>query len=366
MCKSIGCGPGGGNGKASGWAWIKNKVQRSACGSMDCDDVDIGAVLVGSVVVDLAKGLAVAVNVTFDRPLPEKTHLGLGLATRIAGLDDATSWQISSSFLSSVASAARSALGNVNSLANFMSIDTDDLTRVVALLDAIGVDADHTSNTISVTKFLAAMDSATLGAFIQKAAGADLDDFGDLGLDTSIPPLPVQSDCHAASWQERPFESFNADHVEAFLARAPGGVNFTVPPLCKVLSDETRGWIKSVQLWDMSVNALSLVSLDASMEPPTAAIDLSTVSVGVAGLHGEIRLTFRVEVWGLGIIESAAVVTLNGYAASVVLPIQGHATATLDAAKVSVDERKCSLSSSSDSIEIVFETDGFYLGEWWI
>ena len=121
-----------------------------------------------------------------------------------------------------------------------------------------------------------------------------------------------------------------------------------------------------MQLWDMSVNALSLVSLDASMEPPTAAIDLSTVSVGVAGLHGEIRLTFRVEVWGLGIIESAAVVTLNGYAASVVLPIQGHATATLDAAKVSVDERKCSLSSSSDSIEIVFETDGFYLGEWWI
>ena len=68
LCKSVGCGPGGGNGKTSGWAWLKSKVQRTSCSVMDCDDVDIGAVLVGSVVVDLTRGLDVAANVTFDSP----------------------------------------------------------------------------------------------------------------------------------------------------------------------------------------------------------------------------------------------------------------------------------------------------------
>ncbi len=352
-CSSMGCDQRGG----SSWGWIADATKRAMCEAMGCDKTGLQGVLTGSATVDLADGIDVAADVTMAlMPGSADTtrNAQLSIVTDIDGLDDAIDWKISSQFLSQVASAAKSALDNAGDLLNFFSVDADDIEKLVALLEAVGVDSDHTENKVSLTKFLAAMDSANIGAFVQKVAGSDLDDVQDVTDAVKIPPMPVNASCHPEAPQEKALR-FDGETLERLLTHQPA--TFTIPSVCKSLSEETKGWVRSFQIWDLGIQDLFVRKVETSMEPSG---DVTLIRAAASGISVKVSFSFLVDVWGLGEIQAVAKVDLNNYVADVTIPVQSDVEFT--SARIPKEGRACELSSSKENIRISFETGSFSFG----
>ena len=293
-CKKIGCG----KGRQGWWSWL-NAPQNALCKYMECDDTDAEALLIGGAVVDFSHGLDIAVDLTVDKdPITKK--YAFTLTTSIPGLDDRITWTISSSFLTKVAMAAKEAADNLADLQSYMSIDNGDLTKLVSLLDAVGIDKDRTRDAISVSQFLSVFGVDNIGAFVHKVAEGDFDDLEDLKL--VLPSLPVNGSCMHSSWATRTLPPLTSKTL--FDIMAHNKTSFTIPPICKDVSQESEGWIKSVRLYDMEVADLFVRQVETGMD--TADVDAGhrEIDVSVTGISGNVGVAFKVNVWALGVIEA--------------------------------------------------------------
>lgn len=326
------------------------------CKYMECEDTDAEAMLIGGAAVDFSHGLDVAVDLSIDKD-PATQRYAFTMHTSIPGLDDRITWTISSSFLTKVASAAKEAADNLSSLQQYISIDNSDLVKVVALLNAVGIDKDRTRDAISVSQFLSVFGVTNIGAFIHKVAGADFDDLDDLKL--VLPQLPFNETCMQSSWATRSLPPLTTQTL--FDIASHNKTSFTIPPICKSVSEESEGWIKTVQLYDMEVADLFVNKVETSMDVSNVNEGHREINIDVTGITGNIGLAFKVNVWALGVIEAKASVVLNDYSTRLYLPIENATIASnFREAKINKELRTCSLSETG--IDISFQTDGFYWG----
>jgi len=353
VCESAGCG--------------KNSFRGAFCSLMDCADVGIESILRAQARVNTIRtgGLDISADITLtmNGKGSDPEDADLNIATNMAGLDDSISWQLNSEFLSKIAQATKSAMDNFSDVLNFVSINTSDLEKVVKLLDSVGIDEDHSRNEVSVSDFLAAVGSTSIGGFVHKTAGDDLDTIHDIIKKIKIPKMPRDASCHPESVQEEDIE-FGAHTLQELLTHEPA--TFSIPPICKSLSEETKGWLRSFALWDFGIESLGVRKVDFGIAPPNTAENPSVstvlISTAVSGIKGTVTAAFMVDAWGLGKVQGRVTVELDGYEVEMAVPVQHHSVASADAARLPKEGRVCKLSDNEDAISIDFDIDGLFLG----
>ena len=202
-----------------------------------------------------------------------------------------------------------------------------------------------------------------MGQFISKVAGDSLDTIHDLIKHIKIPPMPSDPTCHPESVQVDEL-MFGAHSLQQFVTNQD--VTFTIPPLCKSLSDETKGWLKSFDLWDFAVEGFRVNDFTFDMLPPGSSDNPSHSSVllktQVSGINGKVSAAFRLKAWGLGTVQGRLTVTLQNFGAGVDFPVEHHLSASRQDAKLPKEGRRCFFSSNDDAMEIDFDMDTWHFG----